>query len=252
MSDTDITSTAADGKIAATEGVESPHDVELSNVVIAGDQTCAQCASYVQELTLANERNDALTKAMEQMENDTIVSTTLANQREQQMFSSKAEPEATITSLQGSYEILKFEAQQYEQDTLHARLELEQAIESNFCFDPAHAVLQEDFDSAHCEITGLRTTETTLEKRITALKERVAKLQNHSASTLCRKIEQGRKKSSGLHPTMSALLQEEKEGADSEYTDIITGSEPVIAGGIPKKTGDKDSPVSAMIMSTPN
>ena len=50
MSDTDITSTAVDG-----------------------EQTCAHCASYAQELTSANERNDALTKAMKQMEDDALV-----------------------------------------------------------------------------------------------------------------------------------------------------------------------------------
>ena len=38
---------------------------------------------------------------------------------------------------------------------------------------------------------------------------------------------------------MSTLLEEEKEGADSEYSDTITGSEPVIAGGIQKKAGDR-------------
>ena len=89
-------------------------------------------------------------------------------------------------SLQGDYELLKIEAQQSEQEALHARSELEQANENNFCFDPAHAVLQEDLDSAHCEITELRTTETTLEQKIGALKELVAEMQNHSASTLKR------------------------------------------------------------------
>ena len=237
MSDTSIASTAAAGDAAATEGVESPHAVESSNVMIAGEQTCASCASYAQELESLNERNDALTLVMEQMENDAIVSTTLANQREQQMFSSKAESEATLKSLQGDYELLKLEAQQSEQEARHACSELEQATENNFCFDPAHAVLQEDLDSARCEITQLRTTETTLEQKITALKEKVAEMQNHTASTLGRKIEQGRKKSSGLHPTMSALLKE--EGADGEDPErMITGSELVIAGGIPKKTGD--------------
>ena len=96
MSDIDITSTAADGDAAATEGVESSHAVESPNVMIAGEQTCASCASYAQEPESLNERNDALTLAMKQMENDAIVSTTLANQREQQMFSSKAESEATL------------------------------------------------------------------------------------------------------------------------------------------------------------
>ena len=231
MSDTDITSTAADGDTAATEGVESPHAVESSNVMIAGEQTCAHCASYAQELTSANERNDALTiKAMKQMEDDAIVSTTLANQRELQMFSSKAELEVSLMSLQGDYELQKIEAQQSEQEARHARSELEQATENNICFDPAHEVLQEDLDSAKLEIIEMRANETTLEQKIGALKEQVAEMQNRSASTLGRKIAQGRRESSGLHPTMSALIEEEKECADGEYADVITGSELVIAG----------------------
>ena len=230
MSDTDITSTAADGDTAATEGVESPHAVESSNVMIAGEQTCAHCASYAQELTSANERNDALTKAMKQMEDDALVSTTLANQRELQMFSSKAELEASLMSLQGDYELQKIDALQSEQDARHARSELEQATENNFCFDPVHKVLQEDLDSAQLEIIEMRANETTLEQKIGALKEQVAEMQNRSASTLGRKIAQGRRESSGLHPTMSALIEEEKECADGEYADVITGSELVIAG----------------------
>ena len=75
MSDNDITSTAADGDAAATEGVESPHVVESSNVMIAGEQTCASCASYAQELESLNGRNYALALAMKQMENDAIVAT---------------------------------------------------------------------------------------------------------------------------------------------------------------------------------
>ena len=152
MSDTDITSTAANGDAAATEGVESPHAVESSNVMIAGEQTCASCASYAQELSLAAERYDALTVAMKQMENDTIVFKTLADQRELQMFSSKAELEASMLSLQGAYELQKIDALQSEQDARHARSELEQATDNNFCFDPVHKVLQEDLDSTQLEI----------------------------------------------------------------------------------------------------
>ena len=106
--------------------------------MIAGEQTCAQCASYAQELTSANERNDALTQAMKQIENDTIVSTTLANQREHQMFTSQAKSENNILKLQGEYELLNQRLQHSEQEALHARSELGQATENNFCFD--HAV----------------------------------------------------------------------------------------------------------------
>ena len=220
MSDTDITPTAADGDSAATEGVESPHAVESSNVMIAGEQSCAHCASYAQELTSAAERYDALTKAMKQMENDTIVSKTLADQRELQMFSSKAELEASMLSLQGDYELQKIDALQSEQDARHARSELEQATENNFCFDPVHKVLQEDLDSAQLEIIEMRANETTLEQKIAVLKEQVAEMQNRSASTLGRKIAQGRRESSGTFPTMSALLENKRKKARTVNTQI--------------------------------
>ena len=61
MSDTDITPTAVDGNAVATEGVENSHAVDHPNVMIAGEpQICTQCANYAQELTIANERYDAL------------------------------------------------------------------------------------------------------------------------------------------------------------------------------------------------
>ena len=77
----DITTTAAaEGETAATEGALNVHAVESSpNVMMAGTQTCARCASYVQELSIAAERYEALTVAMKQQENDTIVSNTLAD-----------------------------------------------------------------------------------------------------------------------------------------------------------------------------
>ena len=57
----DITTTAAaDGKTAATEGALIVHAV-APNVMVAGTQTCARCASYVQELSIATERYEALT-----------------------------------------------------------------------------------------------------------------------------------------------------------------------------------------------
>ena len=65
-------------------------------------------------------------------------------------------------------------------------------------------------------------------------------MKNHSASTLGRKIEQGRRKSPGLHPPMATLLEEEGNGAGGEdASHLITGSELVIDGGIPRKSGDR-------------
>ena len=143
------TTAAADGESAATEGALIVHAVAPSpTVMVAGTQTCARCASYVQELGIANERRDAIQQAMTKMENDTIVSTELANQREQQMFTLKSESEASVLKLQGGYEILKQRLQLSEQEALHARSELEQATENNFCFDPVHKRLQDDLDSA--------------------------------------------------------------------------------------------------------
>ena len=86
MSDNDIPSTAVDGTAAATEGALDVHAVESPSLMVAGTQTCASCTSCANELVIANERHDAIIEAMTKMENDTIVSTTLANQREQQMF----------------------------------------------------------------------------------------------------------------------------------------------------------------------
>ena len=79
----DITTTAAaEGETAATEGAPNVHAVESSpNVMMAGTHNCARCASYVQELSIATERYDALTVAMKQQENDAIVSKALADQR---------------------------------------------------------------------------------------------------------------------------------------------------------------------------
>ena len=138
---------------------------------MARTQTCIACTSYAYQLIIANARHDALNEAMTKVENDTIVSTKLANQREQQQMSTnKSEAEASILKPQGKYELLQIKALNSEQKALHARSELEQATESSFCFDSAHALLQEDLDPAHCEITELRTTETTLDRKITALK----------------------------------------------------------------------------------
>ena len=152
--------------------------------MMAGTQTCASCTSYANELIIANERHDALSEAMTKMENDTIVSTELANQREQQTFTMKSEAESSMLKLQGDYELLQLKVQQSEQEAQHARSELEQATENNFCFDPSHTVMQDDLDSAQIEIIELRANETTLEKKITLFRERVAEMQNHSASTL--------------------------------------------------------------------
>ena len=171
------------------------------------------------------------------MENDTIVSTELANQREQQMFTLKSESEASILKLQGDYDILKQRLQLSEQEARHARSELEQATESNFCFDPQHQFMQEDLDSAQLEIIEARSNETQLEAKISSLKEQVAE-RSASASALGRKIAQGRRESSGSHPTLQTLLEEEKQEAEAEHLFII-GSELVIAGWIPKKVGNR-------------
>ena len=64
--------------------------------MMAGEQTCT---SYAQELPVVAERYDALSVAMKQVENDTLVSKTLADQRELRMFSSKVELEASMLSL---------------------------------------------------------------------------------------------------------------------------------------------------------
>ena len=104
----------------------------------------------------------------------------------------------------------------------------------------SHTVLQDDLDSTQIEIIELRANETTLETKITLLREKVSEMKNHSASTLGRSIEQERRKSSGVHPRMETLLEEEENGADGEDTShLITGSQLVIDGGIPGKAGDR-------------
>ena len=67
MSDSvsNTTAAAVDGT-AVTEGAEQPHAAvssDVTNVMIAGEQTCARCAGYARELTLMNARNDALTQS---------------------------------------------------------------------------------------------------------------------------------------------------------------------------------------------
>ena len=176
---------------------------------------------------------------MKQQENDAIVSKTLADQRELQMFSSKAEIEAELLTLQGAIKLKDIELQQSEQEALHARSELEQATENNFCFDSVHKRLQDDLDSAQLEIIETRANETTLEAKIDSLKEKVAEMQNRSASALGRKVIQGRRESSGTFPTMQALLEEEEQGAGAEQSETITGSEQIVAGGILKKEGSR-------------
>ena len=103
MSDT-VNNTAAatvDG-VAATEGVEQPHAAvssDQTDVMIAGEQTCASCTGYAQELALLNARNETLTPSMKQMESDKIASTTLAHTGEQAMFAASAKSEVTIHAL---------------------------------------------------------------------------------------------------------------------------------------------------------
>jgi len=97
--------------------------------------------------------------------------------------------------------------------------------------------MQEDLDSAQLEIIEARSNETQLEAKISSLKEQVAE-RSASASALGRKIAQGRRESSGTHPTLQTLLEEEKQEAEGEDL-FITGSELVIAGGIPKKVGNR-------------
>ena len=83
------TTTAAVDGTAVSGDVEQPHAAvssDVANVMIAGEQTCARCAGYTQELALMNERNDALTQSMKQMDSDKIASMTLAHTREQAMF----------------------------------------------------------------------------------------------------------------------------------------------------------------------
>ena len=76
-------SSAADGTEAATEaeGAMIVHAVEGALNVHAGTQSCV---SLTNDLGIANERYDAIQEAMTKMEHDAIVTTELANQREQQ------------------------------------------------------------------------------------------------------------------------------------------------------------------------
>ena len=143
-----------------------------------------------------------------------------------------------MQTLQGAFELQRIELQQSEQEARHARSELEQATESNLCFDPQRQLMQEDFDSAKLEITEAWSNETQLEANISSLKEQVAEMQNRSASVLGRKIAQDKRESSGTQPTLQTLLEEKKQGAEGEHF-LITGSELVIAGGIPKKVGNR-------------
>ena len=67
----------------------------------AGTQSCANSASLPRDLGIANKRHDGIQEAMTKMEHNTIVSTELANQREQKMFTLKSESEAAMLKLQG-------------------------------------------------------------------------------------------------------------------------------------------------------
>ena len=178
-----ITAAAAVDGAAVTEGVEHPHAAASSQMIVGEhDQSCARCASFEKDLALASEAQNVLTQAMTQMRNDSAVSTELANQRELQLFQSKAETDSAMLQLQGDYELLLIKVEQSENALINARSELQQIQEEGFCFQPIHLALQEDLDSANCEITALRSTETALEEKINLLKERVADMQ-HSAST---------------------------------------------------------------------
>ena len=155
MSDSESNTTAAavDGA-AVTEGVEQPHAAvssDATNVMIAGEQTCARCTSYAQELTLMTERNDVLTQSMKQMESESLISMTLAHTREQDMFAASAKTEVAIQALQGDKDRLEIRAQQAELDALHAKSELAQIEENNFCYEPWHKILQDNLDQANCE-----------------------------------------------------------------------------------------------------
>ena len=168
-----ITATAAVDGAAVTEGVEHPHAAASSQMIVGEhDQSCAQCTSFEKDLALASEAQEALTQAMTDMRNDNAVSTELANQRELQMFQSKAETDSAMLQLQGDYEIHILKIESSENALRNARSEINQIKEEGFCFQPSHVALQEDLDLAHCEITELRSTETALEKKTVLLKER--------------------------------------------------------------------------------
>ena len=185
-----ITAAAVDGAAVATEGVDDPHAAASSQMIVGEhDQSCAQCASFESELALASEAHKELTQAMTDMRNANAVSAELANQRELQMFQSKAETESALLQLQGEYEILILKIESSDIELRNARSTIDQIKEEGFCFQPSHEAMQEDLDLAHCEITELRSTETALEKKIVLLKERVADMQKDTASTIGRKVE---------------------------------------------------------------
>ena len=129
MSDTEsnTTTAAVDGAVV-TEGAEQPHAAvssNVANVMSAGEQTCARCASYAQELTVMTERNAALTHSMKQRESGALIFTTLAHTREQDMFATSAKTEVAIHALQGDEDLLKIRAQQAEADVLHAKIRVD-------------------------------------------------------------------------------------------------------------------------------
>ena len=110
-----ITAAAAVNGAAVTEGVEHPHAAASSQMIVGEhDQSCAQCASLESELALASEAHKELTRAMTDMRNANAVSAELANQRELQMFQSKAETDSAMLQLQGDYEILLIKVEQSE------------------------------------------------------------------------------------------------------------------------------------------
>ena len=78
----------------------------------AGTQSCANCASLAHDLGIVNERHDTILEAMTKMEHDTIVSTELANQREQHFFTIRSKYEVVVLKLQGEYELL-YQRQDY-------------------------------------------------------------------------------------------------------------------------------------------
>ena len=188
------TTAAAVDSTAVTEGVEQPHAAvssDVVNVMIAGEKPCARCAGYAQKLTLMNEHNDALTQAMKQMESDKVVSMKLAHAREQVVFAASATAENASQAVVVGKDLLEIRVQQAELDALHAKSELAQIEENNFCYEPWHTALQDNLDQANCEITELRVRETILEEEIGSLQERLTGPRNttRSASLLGHKIE---------------------------------------------------------------
>ena len=80
-----------------------------------------------------------------------------------------------------------------------------------------------------------------LEIMVGSLREKLTEMKSRSASLLGRKVEEGRRKSSNLHSTMASLIKGEEatDGEELIMTLLIAGSELVIAGGIPRKVGNK-------------